>query len=87
MDVIPIILHDFSSFFTNCIPTKTPSEFFWFLSNISKDAEFQALSESRFNFLGHHDSTRLQAKYSFSIIDPPSLVEYRLLTKNHIYDQ
>ena len=86
MDVILIILHDFPTFCTNCVPTKRTIQTFCPLSNISKDAEFQGLSESGLIFLGCHDSTRLEAKYWFSIIDPPSVVEDRSLTKSHFHN-
>ena len=62
--------------------TKISYQSFSILSNISKDAEFQGLSESVFIFLGWHDSTRLEAKYWFSIIDPPPIVKGRSVTKS-----
>jgi hypothetical protein len=50
----------------NVVPTKNPSEFFCSLSNISKDAEIQVVSEYGFILLGCHDSTGLEAKYQLT---------------------
>jgi hypothetical protein len=44
-------------------PTKNMCLSFFTLSNISKDAEFEGLSETRLNFLGLWDTKRLEAKY------------------------
>jgi len=86
MDVILIILHDFYTFCTNFVPTKNLPAFFCSLNNIPKDGEFQGLSESRWIGLGWHDLTRLEAKYWFLSIDPPSLVKDWSLTKTHLYN-
>ncbi len=53
------------------VPTKNPFTSFCTLSNISKDAEFQELSETGFMFLGHHDSTKLVANYYLEDDDQP----------------
>jgi hypothetical protein len=45
------------------VPTKTSYVSYCSLTIISKDAEFQGLSESVFIFLGWHDSTKLDANY------------------------
>ena len=44
-------------------PTKNLVAIFFTLSNISKDAEFQGLSETRVVFLGRRETTRLEANY------------------------
>ena len=72
----------FSHFLHQFCPYYKTIQTFCPLSSISKDADFQGLSESELTFLGHHDSMRLQAKYRFSIIDPPSLVKDRSLIKS-----
>jgi hypothetical protein len=43
--------------------TKNPCGSFFILSNMSEDAEFQGLSETRVMFLGRRDTTRLKANY------------------------
>ncbi len=51
-DMVPIV-----------IPAKNLCMGFCLLSNISKDAEFDGLSESEFNFLGRWSLTRLEVNY------------------------
>jgi hypothetical protein len=45
-------MRDFATLYSNVVATKNPTPSFFTLNHMSKDAEFQGLSESAISFLG-----------------------------------